>query len=503
MKTLSQLSHHLQDTHLEGDVALADLQLDSRQLKRADVFIALQGLNNHGLDYLKQALEAGVACVLADRALNQTEQAWLDQSSQQSVLIVVENLADRLAELADWYYDQPSSKLKVVGITGTNGKTSTAHYLAQLLLGFGQVPALIGTLGNGVVKSTQDMDLETTLNTTPDVVSVHRLLHQFKQQGANWVVMEVSSHALELGRIERVQFASVALTQVTRDHLDFHGSEQAYQNAKSKLFLEYPSRSQILNIDDALGARLSSSTDLNNVVSYSVKGQAKASLKSTQNTLSIDGIEIELQFQQQTQQACLNLLGQFNIENVMCALGVMVANQFRFSEVVDILPSLTSVKGRMQKVASQPTVIVDFAHTPDALQQVLQALKAHLPNSQQGNIWVVFGCGGDRDQGKRPLMAEVSERLADTVVLTSDNPRYESPQDIISDTLMGFKQPDLVKVIEDRKLAIEFALSRASQNDVVLVAGKGHENYQEIRGLKQPFSDEQVVLDWTEGGTSI
>jgi len=317
------------------------------------------------------------------------------------------------------------------------------------------------------------------------------------------VVMEVSSHALELGRIERVQFASVALTQVTRDHLDFHGSEQAYQNAKIRLFLEYSSRSQILNIDDALGAKLSSLTDLNNVVSYSVKGQVKASLKSTQNTLSIDGIEIELQFQQQTQQACLNLLGQFNIENVMCALGVMVANQFRFSEVVAVLPNLTSVKGRMQKVASQPTVIVDFAHTPDALQQVLQALKAHLPTSQQGNIWVVFGCGGDRDQGKRPLMAEVSERLADTVVLTSDNPRYESPQDIIRDTLVGFKQPDLVKVIEDRKLAIEFALSRASQNDVVLVAGKGHENYQEIRGLKQPFSDEQVVLDWTEGGTSI
>ncbi|MEA3405581.1 MAG: UDP-N-acetylmuramoyl-L-alanyl-D-glutamate--2,6-diaminopimelate ligase [Pseudomonadota bacterium] len=496
MKTLKQLSEFLKQTHSETDTALADLQLDSRQLKKGDVFIALQGLNNHGLDYLKQAIDSGVSCAIADRVLNETEQAWLEQAKLKPVLMLVENLADQLAELANWFYEQPSNKIKVVGITGTNGKTSTAHYLAQLLLQLGQTPALIGTLGNGVVKSLDNMTLQTALNTTPDVVSVHRLLHQFSQQGANWVVMEVSSHALELGRVEGVEFTSVALTQVTRDHLDFHGTEQAYQDAKAKLFLDYQSQSQVLNIDDDLGSQLAISGELANMVSYSVDGKESALLRCVQNILTTDGIRSDLEFKTQTGQACLNLMGRFNIENVLCALGIILANGFKFNELMELLPKLTSVKGRMQKVSSQPTVIVDFAHTADALQQVLQALKDHLSALQENRIWVVFGCGGDRDQGKRPLMAKVAESLANYVVLTSDNPRFESPQKIMDETLLGFNQPGLVKVIEDRELAIEFALSQASKNDVVLVAGKGHENYQEINGQKLPFSDEQVVLNW-------
>ena len=525
---------------MQLDTQLANLQLDSRQLQAGDVFIALQGLSRHGLDYLKPALEAKVACVLSDRALTQTEQACLNKQSPLPVVVTLDQLGKQLAVLADWFYDQPSHKLKVVGITGTNGKTSSAHYLVQLLLQLGEQPALIGTLGNGLVTALDKLTLETARNTTPDVVSVFRLLQQFYQQGATWVVMEVSSHALELGRIEKIVFEAVALTQVSRDHLDFHGTVEAYQQAKAKLFTDYKSRVQVINQDDAFGQGLMESGQLPNVFAYSLNSETfqseslqpesmqpehmqsmqskqSAQLVCSSYSLNPEGIALELVYQNQTQQACLNLMGRFNIENVLCALGVVLASGFKWSDVTRLLPSLNAVSGRMQKVASDPAVIVDFAHTPDALQQVLQALTQHVDHSEladpadkqrtrslgspskvsaTGRVIVVFGCGGDRDQGKRPLMAGVAEACADHVVLTSDNPRFEPAQKIIAETLVGFKRPQAVEVIESRQQAIEFALQQANQNDVILIAGKGHENYQDIEGVKQPFSDQEVVLNW-------
>ena len=528
MKSLNELIHFLDvldcdiDTQLHSDVnfdraiALTNLQLDSRQLQPADVFIAIQGLTQHGLAYLQPALQAGVACVLTDRVLTQTEQACLNQQTVPPCVIVMDDLVTHLATLANWYYDQPSQKLKVVGITGTNGKTSSAHYLVQLLLQLGQQPALIGTLGNGLVSSNENLTLETALNTTPDVVSVHRLLHQFYVQGANWVVMEVSSHALELGRIEKVEFEAVALTQVTRDHLDFHGTEQAYRHAKSKLFTDYVSRAQVVNLDDSLVQTLMESGSLSNAFAYSIGVNQSAKLLGQNEQLNATGIALDLVYQNQTQQACLNLMGKFNIENVLCAMSVVLASGFNWRDTVALLQSLNSVSGRMQKVANQPTVIVDFAHTPDALKQVLQALKQHVlkdgitevnsdgnPEGNRGEwgkssgkVVVVFGCGGDRDTGKRPLMANVAENNAQSVVLTSDNPRFESPDKIIADTLKGFEHPERVTVISNRQLAIESALHNANPCDVILIAGKGHERYQDIAGIKHPFSDQQVVLDW-------
>lgn len=529
MKHLKQLiqfvdsanSGEFADVH---DVKLANLQSDSRKLNAADVFIALQGLQNHGLDYLQQALEAKVACVLCDRNLTKSEQACLDtfaKTSEQPMVtvFVIDDLQARLASLANWFYEQPSKKLKVVGVTGTNGKTSTAHYIAQLLLQLEQQPALIGTLGNGLVKDCLGMSLEKAVNTTPDVVTVFRLLNQFYQQGANWVIMEVSSHALALGRIKEVEFAAVALTQVTRDHLDFHGSEANYHQAKMKLFTDYISRAQILNGNDPVAQMILDSVTLSNPFAYSVVPNPQVRLQCLKHALSVSGISLDLAYQSvdesnnqktESEQACLKLMGSFNIENVLCAMSVLLASGFKWQAVVPLLANLNAVNGRMHKVTTRPTVIVDFAHTPDALKHVLWALAPHLADpvnshklgghtsseSSGSKVWVVFGCGGDRDRGKRPLMAKFAEKYADKVVLTSDNPRFENLEQIMADTIAGFETPSQVEVIESRQKAIEHALTHAKADDVVLIAGKGHENYQDIAGVKQPFSDQAVVLNW-------
>lgn len=517
MKSLNQLVQFIEPskTFKVSDVQLKDLQSDSRQLQAGDVFIALQGLSNHGLDYLQHAIDAQVACMLADRALTKSEQACLNAAHHEIKIVVLDDLPERLANIANWFYDQPCNQLKLVGITGTNGKTSTAHYLAQLLLQLGEQPALIGTLGNGLVTECQSKDLDKTVNTTPDVVTIFRLLNQFYQAGANWVIMEVSSHALALGRIKEMVFEAVALTQVTRDHLDFHGSEEHYRQTKAKLFTDYPSRHQVLNTNDSVGQALIDSGHLSKPFVYSVEPNPSAQLQCLAYDLNTRGIELDMIYQglqsdqpdTERAQACLNLMGTFNIENVLCAASIVLASGFPLQSVVTLLPSLNAVNGRMHKVTTEPTVIVDFAHTPDALEQVLKALKPHVTDTSKpaalntgqaidAKVWVVFGCGGDRDRGKRPLMADVAERYADKVVLTSDNPRFENVQQIMTDIMAGFKKPQKVILKQARQKAIEYALVHAQVNDVVLIAGKGHENYQEIMGVKHPFSDQKVVLDW-------
>ncbi|WP_178863182.1 UDP-N-acetylmuramoyl-L-alanyl-D-glutamate--2,6-diaminopimelate ligase [Thiomicrorhabdus cannonii] len=505
MKTLAELFAHLQPAG-ELDEGLAaqrvgDLHLDSRALQENDVFIAIQGGQKHGLDFLAQAGRQGASVILTDRPLTETEQAGYATLPSAPLVWVVTDLQTRLAALANWFYDAPSRRLKVVGITGTNGKTSTAHYLAQSLAVLGQTPALIGTLGHGLMRASGETRLSDTQNTTPDVVSVQRLLHDFAKAGANWVVMEVSSHALRLGRVAGVAFECVALTQVTRDHLDFHADEADYRDAKRSLFSDYESRFRVLNACDSLGQQLLANCP--QALAYSVQPCHEAcgcgrgvNLCCQSATLDVTGMHLALQFAEAPCEVRLNLMGRFNLENVLCALGILMACRFDWAAACAVLPALKAVKGRMHKVAERPTVLVDFAHTPDALQNVLQAVKAHFPAESSGRLWVVFGCGGDRDRGKRPLMAAVAEALADKVVLTSDNPRHESPQQIFNDTLAGFADVDQVIVIEDRHAAIEYALQHAVVDDVVVIAGKGHEAYQEIAGVRHSFSDQQVVEAW-------
>lgn len=490
-------------------VKVNNLSLDSRRIEAGDAFVAIQGHTQHGLDYLQCVLDAGVHCILSDRKLNENEQAWCALCTHSPIVMVVPELGKFLGLLGDWFYDSPSRDIKVVGITGTNGKTSSAHYVAQLLLSTGQTPALIGTLGNGVIKHSLD-ELTATVNTTPDAIQVHRLLSEFRRQGANWVVMEVSSHALELGRVEKVFFECVAMTQAGRDHLDFHGSESAYHAAKAKLFTDYESRFQVLNGRDSLGQRLSVSLpkallyeDCSQTVIDEQErcgGELPGHLQCRRSDLKLQGMELELEFHATHCHTDVPLMGRFNVENVLCSIGIMMACGFDWAACCQALAKLRPVKGRMQIVANHPTVIVDFAHTAEALQHVLTAIRQHLRGQKDGDtggdLWVVFGCGGDRDKGKRPLMAKMAEEGADKVVLTSDNPRYEDPQVIAQQVMAGFVKPEEIKVLLDRKQAIVEVMRFAKADDVVLIAGKGHETYQDVAGIKQPFSDQQVVVDW-------
>ena len=545
-KTVSQIGTFLQQVPLvnepfsrHSELIVNQLALDSRQISAGDGFIALQGGAQHGLDYLQTVLTKQPGLVISDRALSKVEQDALNVHNQRNAqgaitsvtcaVFVVDHLAEKLADLAHWFYNQPSEHIKVVGITGTNGKTSTAFYTAQLLSGLNQKVALIGTLGNGLFG-----DLQTTQNTTPDVVSVHRLLAEFIELGAGWVLMEVSSHALELGRIKNIAFETVALTQITRDHMDFHGTVEHYQAAKQKLFTDYHSKYQVLNLKDAVGQKLakferlgglgdvSGLSGFGRLFGYAINrpfGHAEADthqtmsyaeLQCTQVLLAPNGMTLNLMYKGETFIVKVPLLGVFNAENVLCACSIILSNDLLNTNVQTILPlleNLHSVEGRMQQISQSPSVIVDFAHTPDALEQVLMAVKQHLINDRHnhnhhnqknpsGKLWVVFGCGGDRDQGKRPLMASIAETIADKVMVTDDNPRFEDAQQIRAQILKGFKQPKSVLQQADRKQAIESVLANAQPEDIVVIAGKGHEHYQDIQGVKTPFSDEQVVFNW-------
>lgn len=532
MKTIAQVMTFLELDLVGGEKSqypIRALSLDSRCIQSQDGFIALQGECSHGLDFLESVLAQFTeqpALILMDKVPSVAQQTKLKEHPW-IVWRVVEGLRERLATLASWFYDQPSRHIKVVGITGTNGKTSTAFYTAQLLTGLGHTTALMGTLGNGIFKQGQVDTLASTLNTTPDVVTIQRLLASFVAQGADYVVMEVSSHALVLGRVAGVEFEVVALTQVTRDHLDFHGSLELYQQAKQTLFTDYPARIKVINAYDSVGQaviqQLVSKGHCDALWRYAIStrtvqdGSDELSRDAPEllcDALSLTpkGMLLSLQFLALKEgggkvQASIfvPLLGAFNAENVLCALSIIVASRSEhdktdtWNKLKAWLPQLHAVEGRMQPMELPddcPTVIVDFAHTPDALQQVLLAAKAHLSSSMGGKLWVVFGCGGDRDQGKRPLMAQIAESLADQVMVTSDNPRWEAPENIIAQIMQGFKRAHNVLVEQSRTQSIEQVLSLAKPQDVVLIAGKGHEAYQDIRGIKEPFQDQQVVLDW-------
>lgn len=524
MKTVAQIVAFLQPqllTKMQLTVCVEwvnQLTLDSRQIAQGDGFIALQGARQHGLDYLQTMLTKQPGLVISDRALNQSEQDLINRHNAVATLLcavlVVDTLTDKLADLGHWFYDQPSERIKVVGITGTNGKTSTAFYTAQLLTGLKHKVALIGTLGNGLFGA-----LQTSENTTPDVVSVHRLLAEFIELGAQWVLMEVSSHALELGRINNVLFETVALTQISRDHMDFHGTVEHYQAAKQKLFTDYGSKHQVLNLNDAVGQSLAKSAQLSGLFGYAIstpleqiesdlnQAMSHAQLQCSQLMLAPNGMTLSLRYQSDLFVVKVPLLGSFNAENVLCACSIILSSECLKTDmqaIRELLENLHSVEGRMQQVSKTPSVIVDFAHTPDALEQVLIAIKQHLiddvhnQTTRPGQLWVIFGCGGNRDQGKRPLMGHVAETIADKVMVTDDNPRFENPQQIREQIFTGFKQPQAVLQQADRKLAIEEVLATTKPEDIVLIAGKGHEDYQDSQGVKRPFSDEQVVLDWVD-----
>lgn len=488
-----RLSELLPDMDLAeaGALSVNGLALDSRELQAGNVFIALAGAKQHGLVHLPQALAKGAAAVVFEPS--ETGLALVDQVPPSVPMLAVENLGLKLGGIAARYYQYPANFLSVIGITGTNGKTSCSQFLSQVLENCG----LIGTLGWGEWGS-----LAKTVNTTPDALETQRILASLLKSGKTVVAMEVSSHGLEQGRVNGIRFRGAVYTNISRDHLDYHGTMEAYFEAKLALLAKPGLQFVVVNLDDAhspqIIARVPSGVTVWGV-SLQGKTIAGGEVVNAGNVLHHpDGIGFDVYYRNQTQRIKVPLYGDFNAENSLTVLAVLLAMGLAFSEAVQKLALLKPVAGRMERFGGngQPLVFVDYAHTPDALDKVLASVKKHCAKE----LWVVFGCGGNRDKGKRPQMGQIAQHWADRMVITDDNPRYEDGLAIINDILAGCStqptpgqaQPD---IIQDRQQAIYKAIAHASADDCLVIAGKGHESYQESNGIQLPFSDSQVVMD--------
>lgn len=466
-------------------VPVTRIENDSRRIRSGDVFVAYPGESRDGRDFIAQAVQAGASAVLWER----DGYAWRHEHAVPNLAIT--GLRDTVGEIAASLHGAPANALWMIGVTGTNGKTSCSHWIAAALTAAGRRPAIIGTLGHGFPGALTEL-----ANTTPDSLQLHALLATYRDAGADCVSMEVSSHGLAQGRLSGARFDVALFTNLTRDHLDYHGDMVDYGEAKAKLF-EWPGlRSAVINVDDMFGqslARRIAGREVN-VLTYGLTSGAIAAHKLD---LTQFGLSLEIRSPWGSGVVRSRLMGEFNAANLLGVLGVLLASDVPLDEALTCLERLEAVPGRMQTIGGgdMPVVVVDYAHTPDALEKVLLALRAH---RARGRLICVFGCGGDRDPGKRPLMGAIATRFADQVVITSDNPRGEEPRSIIAQITSGARLPYVTE--PDRAHAIELAIDSANAGDVVLIAGKGHEPYQEIAGVRQPFSDIAVgkacLLAW-------
>ncbi|WP_158879927.1 UDP-N-acetylmuramoyl-L-alanyl-D-glutamate--2,6-diaminopimelate ligase [Rhodanobacter sp. L36] len=460
---------------------ISGLALDSRQVQPGDAFFALRGTRDHGIVFAAGAVARGARVVLAETP------APADISLDVPVLWI-DNLQAQVGAIAARFYGQPSGALRVVGVTGTNGKTSTVQLLAQALEWLGHRAATIGTLGAGLYGQLNDGE-----RTTPDAISVQRLLAEFRDAGASHVAMEVSSHALEQGRVGAVGFEVAAFTNLTRDHLDYHGTMQAYGDAKAKLFGWPNLKTAVINVDDAFGqelvTRLSPGATL---LRFSATGDHSADITATTIVTSSEGLAFELDTPWGSRPIRSALLGRFNVANLLAVVGCLGALGAPFERIVEAAEALQPVNGRMNRLGGSgnvPLIVVDYAHTPDALEQALSALRPHCA----GRLICVFGCGGERDAGKRPLMGAIAARLADIAIVTDDNPRGEDGDAIVAQIVSGMGAATTMSVERDRARAIAHALTIAEPSDVVLIAGKGHETYQDGAEGRRPFDDMAVA----------
>ncbi|MEJ2179540.1 MAG: UDP-N-acetylmuramoyl-L-alanyl-D-glutamate--2,6-diaminopimelate ligase [Gammaproteobacteria bacterium] len=491
--SLKQLLHGVAEVDSKDDRVIAGLSLNSNTVNPGDVFCALAGQKEHGLNYAAQAIQRGACAVIWEANTMQDDVVMLDSLSKHVPLIPVVNLKLQLGKIAERYFGEPSKQLCVIGVTGTNGKTSCSQFLAQ---GLNQdAPScVIGTLGNGFIDR-----LQQATHTTPDAITLHSLLAEFQQQGAKNVVMEVSSHGLEQGRASGVDFEIAIFTNLSRDHLDYHGDMSAYGNAK-KLLFEMPClKTAIINADDEFGASLADSLQGKlEVIRYGVS-QHHDSLDVRASKIRVDsaGLHFDVITPRGSGIVSSSLLGRFNVSNLLAVLAALLSRGVRFEEALLRISKMSNVSGRMERIPShegQALFVVDYAHTPDALAKALQSLREHVDHKKHGKLWCVFGCGGDRDQGKRPAMGEAAEHFSDHVIITDDNPRTEPASHIVSQILNGvLKQQDVV-VNHDRVAAIKHAMDHATDRDVVLVAGKGHEDYQIIGAEKRAYEGDAKVV---------
>ncbi|MEJ7745753.1 MAG: UDP-N-acetylmuramoyl-L-alanyl-D-glutamate--2,6-diaminopimelate ligase [Luteimonas sp.] len=464
------------------ELAITGLVQDSRAIARGDAFVAIAGFGAHGLNFVKQARAAGASAILFEAPAPDDLPAPADA-------IAVPNLRARMGELGDRFHDHPTRAMTTVGITGTNGKTSTVQLLAQAWTLLGKRSGSIGTLGAGLYGKTTPTGF-----TTPLVLQLHALLAQLRDAGASAVAMEVSSHALDQGRVDGVHFDVAVFTNLTRDHLDYHGDMAGYGAAKARLFGWPGLKAAAINLDDEFGAALSASLpQYLRHVGLSTRGAADANLRAENLALDGSGMTFDLVGDDgQAYRVQSQLLGRFNVDNLLAVAGALYALGEAPADIAKTLSLLQPVDGRMNRLGgggTLPLVVIDYAHTPDALQQALSSLRAHA----RARVICVFGCGGERDTGKRPQMAAIAEANADVVIVTDDNPRRESGDAIVVDILAGFAKVDSVIVQRDRAAAIARAIGEAGPDDIVLIAGKGHEPYQEIDGVQHPFDDTQVA----------
>ena len=485
---LSELLEGLARVPAGTDLEVSGLALDSRAVSAGDLFLAVAGGQAHGLEYATQAVAAGAVAVAWEPTPDLDEAAPALRELPVPA-VAVEGLGARVSEIAGRFYGHPSADLFMVGVTGTDGKTSCSHFIAQAL-GGGEPCGLVGTLGYGLYGR-----LRQGTHTTPDPVRLQAELAEIRDQGAAAAVMEVSSHALDQHRAAAVRFDVAVLTNLGRDHLDYHGTLAAYAEAKGRLFRHAGLKAAVLNLDDAFGRELLAALpDGVEGLGYSLTpGGARAAGRWLEAEVTSDGEGLHLAIASDQGQGELRvrLLGRFNASNLLAALGVLLVRGLEFDEALARLRQVRTVPGRMEVFGGgrQPLVVVDYAHTPQALEQVLQALREHC----RGQLWCIFGAGGDRDPGKRPLMGAVAERLADHVMITDDNPRHEDATRIVMDILDGMQAPDAAYIERDRGQAIARVLAFTGPGDVVLVAGKGHEEFQLVGDERIPFSDRRHV----------
>lgn len=464
-------------------VELKEMVLDSRIAAAGDLFVAILGHNSDGRDFIPQAIAQGVAAVIAE-AEGKSVSGTVTTMHGVPV-IYLDNVSVQLSQLAGRFYAQPGAALRLVGVTGTNGKTTTTQLLAQWSQLLGETSAVMGTVGNGLLNHVVPAE-----NTTGSAVQVQQVLRDLLKQGATFAAMEVSSHGLVQHRVAALPFAAAAFTNLSRDHLDYHGDMENYEQAKWQLFSTHSSGQKIINVDDATGLRWLAK--LPDAVAVSMEdnipaGRAGQWLQARSVNYHDRGASINIDSSWGEGLLESPLMGAFNVSNLLVALATLLSLGYSLQELLATASQLQPVCGRMEVFSApgKPTVVVDYAHTPDALEKALAAARLHC----KGQLWCVFGCGGDRDKGKRPLMGSVAEQYADRLVVTDDNPRSEEPRAIVADILAGLLDAGRAQAIHGRAEAVTSAIMQAKPDDVVLIAGKGHEDYQIVGNQRLDYSD--------------
>lgn len=478
---------------------LSEMVLDSRLIADGDLFIAILGHEKDGRHYISQAITKGASAVIAEAQQAQSihknthtkdSVEWDITTIQGVPVIYLQDLAKHLSKLAGQFYHQPGSRLKLVGVTGTNGKTTLTQLLAQWSQALGNISAVIGTMGNGLFQKS----LIATKNTTDSAIDIQKTLNYFVIKGASFAAIEVSSHGLVQHRISALPFDAAVFTNLSHDHLDYHIDMDRYEEAKWQLFSNHYVKEKIINADDKVGNRWLH--QLPNAVAVSIEGNIPINWEGRwleAKNINYDSKGTKIIFDSSWGNGCLvsRLLGMFNVSNLLMAFATLLALDYPLKKLIETVSQLQAICGRMEVFHSldRPTVIVDYAHTPDALKKALAAARLHC----KGQLWCVFGCGGNRDKGKRALMGSIAERFADHMVVTDDNPRTEDPNKIVDDILSGLIEIKRAVVIHNRYEAINRILMQAKKQDIVLLAGKGNEDYQIFGNRRLACSDRQIV----------